>query len=352
MLKPLFYKTLRILVFPLAILYGIVVYFRNLFFDLGIYSSNKFDVPVIAVGNLSVGGTGKSPQIEYLIKLLKATHKVAVLSRGYKRKSEGFLLANPKTTVNDIGDEPFQFYSKYPQAMVAVDADRTHGIKTLLQKESKLDVILLDDAFQHRKVKASFYVLLTSYGKLYANDYLVPSGTLRESRKGAKRAQIIIVTKCPVNLSNSEQEVILNKLNPTKKQAVFFTSIKYANRIISDTNELVISKLADYEVLLLTGIANPNPLLEHLKQLQVNYKHLKFPDHYNFSEKDLSKINNEFIKLTSTKKLILTTEKDYMRLQGRIANLYYLGIETNFLNNQSTVFNELVLQETKGVKTL
>jgi tetraacyldisaccharide 4'-kinase len=346
MIKTLVEKLLRILVFPISILYGIVVYVRNLFFDIGIYSSNSFKIPVIAIGNLSMGGTGKSPQIEYLIKLLQKDFKVAVLSRGYKRASKGFVLANKQSTVAELGDEPFQFYSKFKNILVAVDADRTNGIAKILEQVHKPNVILLDDAYQHRKVKAGLYILLTTYDKLYANDFLLPTGTLRESRQGAKRAKIIIVTKCPENISPSEKKRILNKINPTENQRVFFTNIKYADRLISKEKVIATAAMAKYEVLLLTGIANPKPLLNYLNSLKVDYKHLNFPDHYNFTEKDINGIQEQFNTLSSTEKIILTTEKDYMRLQGKIPNLYYIGIETNFLEKRE-LFDQ-ILKEAIG----
>ncbi|WP_139957837.1 tetraacyldisaccharide 4'-kinase [Flavicella sediminum] len=341
MIKTLVEKILRILVFPISILYGIVVYFRNLFFDVGIYTSNTFKTPIIAIGNLSMGGTGKSPQIEYLIKLLQQDFKVAVLSRGYKRASKGFVLANKQSTVEELGDEPFQFYSKFKNISVAVDADRTHGIGELLKQVHKPDVILLDDAYQHRKVKAGLYILLTTYDKLYADDFLLPTGTLRESRQGAKRAKIIIVTKCPKDIDTSEKERILNKIKPTEGQRVFFTNIKYADCLISKEETIATAAISKNEVLLLTGIANPKPLLKHLDSLKVDYKHLNFPDHYNFTEKDIIEIQEKFKALTSKEKIILTTEKDYMRLQGKIPNLYYIGIETNFLEH-GDVFDEML----------
>ena len=204
---------IRKIVFPISIIYGIVTNIRNRMFDTGLLKSTRFELPVIAVGNLNVGGTGKTPQIEYLIRLLKASNKIAVLSRGYKRKTSGFVLADETSDAKQIGDEPFQYYQKFKDIKVAVDEKRVHGIEQLLTTNNPPEIVLLDDAYQHRKVNAGFYILLTSYEKLYANDYLLPTGNLRESKSGAKRAQVVIVTKCPENLSEQEQQKISKKLN-------------------------------------------------------------------------------------------------------------------------------------------
>jgi tetraacyldisaccharide 4'-kinase len=323
------------------------VFFRNLCFDLDIFKSNIFSVPVIAVGNLSVGGTGKSPQIEYLIRLLKKNKKVAVLSRGYKRASEGFLLANEATKMPELGDEPFQFYTNHPDVLVAVDTDRTNGINKLLELHPDIDVVLLDDAYQHRKVKASFYVLLTSYGNIYSQDFLLPVGGLRESRSGAKRAGAIVVTKCPENLSKQEQELIIEKIAPNVGQQVFFSAIEYAERIFSESDEIVLSNLHNYELVLITGIANPSPLLSFLDTLNVNYSHLKFPDHYNFKDADIENIEKAYAEKSEKEKIILTTEKDNMRLKNKLPSLYYLPIETKILNNSSSDFDAQILELVK-----
>src|SRR6478752_1663867 len=204
---------LRKILFPFAVLYGFITSIRNFLYDNNLLKSYSFDLPIIAVGNLSVGGTGKTPQIEYLIRLLSSKYKVATLSRGYKRKSEGFVLADETSNAEILGDEPFQFFQKFKNIQVAVDANRKNGIEQLLSQPEKPEVILLDDAYQHRKVKAGFYIMLTAYGDLYADDFMLPTGNLREYRSGANRANLIVVTKCPPNLSISEQENIKNKLN-------------------------------------------------------------------------------------------------------------------------------------------
>ena len=332
----------RLLLAPFSVLYWGIVSFRNFLFQTGVLKSTSFQIPVIVVGNLSVGGTGKSPQIEYLIRLLKRNYQVGTLSRGYKRKSKGFVQANPATLVTEIGDEPFQFYKNHPEISVAVDANRVHGIQQLSKSVPGLEVVLLDDAFQHRYVKAKLSILLTDYNDLYVNDWILPLGTLRESRKGAQRADIIVVTKCPPNLSQSSQEKTKHKIAPQKHQNVFFSVISYADHIISKSNKVLVSELGSYEILLVTGIANPQPLVNQMENRSLKFKHLEFPDHYNFDANDLSRIQEEYFALTGEKKILLTTEKDYTRLKEMSISPYYWGIETRFLNKGSS-FDALVL---------
>ena len=331
-------KVLRFLLFPLAVLYHIITATRNLFFDLGVFKQTSFKTPIIVVGNLSVGGTGKTPQIEYLIRLLKDNFKIAVLSRGYKRKTKGFVLLNEKHTAEDVGDEPLQYFKKFKNINVAVDANRVSGVLNL-NKDKKPDVILLDDAFQHRKIKGSFYILLTKYKDLFVDDYLLPTGNLRESTSGAKRANAIIVTKCPESLSQSEQNKIKHKLSKFNKK-IFFTAISYADNVLGST-EINTTELINYKVLLITGIANPKPLLDFLKSLKVNYQHLEYADHHHFSESEIKNIESKFDEMPSSK-IILTTEKDFVRLENRLKKISYLPIKTSFLNNTSKEFNNLI----------
>lgn len=325
---------LRKLLFPVSILYKSITSSRNVLYDKGILKSHEFDIPLIVVGNLRVGGTGKTPMVAYLVKLLKKNYKIAVLSRGYKRKTLGFVLANEMATAENIGDEPYQLYRQHQDVLVAVDADRVNGIETLMQLEEKPELILLDDAFQHRKVKADFNILLTPYDDLYVDDALLPSGNLRETVSGAKRAQIIVVTKCPENLTEKEQFETTQKLKPTLNQTVFFSKIQYSEQIVGKKNTITLSELTDYEVLLLTGIANPKPLVEFLKGKNIHFTHLEYPDHHAFSTSEIAQIQQSFNDLDSNKKLILTTEKDYVRIFALFADLYYLAIETNFVSHQ------------------
>ncbi|MEZ7497200.1 tetraacyldisaccharide 4'-kinase [Flavobacterium sp. Arc3] len=317
---------LRKILFPFAVLYGFITGIRNFLFDFGILKSYTFELPIIAVGNLSLGGTGKTPQIEYLIRLLSEEYSVATLSRGYKRKSEGFLLADASSNAEVLGDEPFQFYKKFKNIQVAVDADRKNGIEQLLSKAQKPEVILLDDAYQHRKVKAGFYILLTSYGELYCDDFMLPTGNLRESRSGAKRANVIIVTKCPSNLSTEEQNSIRNRLKTAKNQELYFTTIEYDEFVYSEKGVRAVQDILGTDKLLLAGIAKPASFFAYLQA--ANDVSIAFPDHHHFSEKDILDIKNK-----SLNKIIITTEKDYVRLLGRIPadQLFYLPIKSRFL---------------------
>lgn len=334
-------KLLQFLLFPFAILYDIVTSIRNWFFDIGILSSTSFDIPVIAVGNLSVGGTGKTPQIEYLINLLQGDYKIAVLSRGYKRKTKGFIKINASHTALDVGDEPLQFFKKFGNDVtIAVDANRTNGITQLLKDDNPPEVVLLDDAFQHRKVKAKSYILLTKYDDLYTDDFLLPTGNLRESKNGAKRAETIIITKCPKNISVLEQENIRKKINPKAYQQVFFTAIEYDTELKGNKN-IPIETLNDKSVLLITGIANPKPLVTYFTKKGINFTHLPFPDHHHFSEKDLVRIKTVFHTFATTEKLMITTEKDYVRLENNIKDLYYIGITSKFINDTEK-FNRFI----------
>jgi tetraacyldisaccharide 4'-kinase len=253
----------RKILFPFAVLYGWITRFRNFLYDSRILKSYAFHLPVVVVGNLSVGGTGKTPQIEYLIRLLSDKYKIATLSRGYKRQSKGFFLADEKATPANIGDEPYQYYKKFPNIQVAVDADRRNGIEQLLKQNEKPEVILLDDAFQHRKVKARFYILLTAYGDLFCDDYMLPTGNLRESRSGAKRADMIIVTKCPRTISEGAQEEIKRKIGGSKP--LFFTSIAYDDCVYSSEATIKVSEIKEVNKLLLAGIAKPKPFFDYLQ---------------------------------------------------------------------------------------
>jgi tetraacyldisaccharide 4'-kinase len=318
---------LRKILFPFAILYGLITSIRNFLFDKGILKSYSFDLPVIAVGNLSVGGTGKTPQIEYLIRLLSDKYKIATLSRGYKRQSKGFILAEASSNAAILGDEPFQFYKKFGAIQVAVDADRKNGIEQLLSQQEKPEVILLDDAFQHRKVKAGFYILLTSYGDLYSDDFMLPTGNLRESRSGAKRADVIIVTKCPFNLSPDEQNGIKNRLKVSENQELYFTFIAYEEFIYAENRKINVNEIQSAAKLLVAGIAKPEPFFAYLQD--TNDVCLSFPDHHNFTDKDIFEIKN-----LAQNNIIITTEKDYVRLKGSLPSeqLFYLPIQSSFVS--------------------
>jgi tetraacyldisaccharide 4'-kinase len=324
---------LRKILKPISLLYGEVVKVRNKMYDNGMLDSIKFETPTIVVGNLSVGGTGKSPMIEYLIRLLKDDYKVAVLSRGYKRTSKGFQLATNRSTVAEIGDEPMQFYKKFDDVIVAVDAKRVNGIQQLKALENPPDVILLDDAFQHRKVQGGFNILLTPHYNLYIDDSMLPSGDLRENIKGAKRADVILVTKCPDDIDENEQFEITKKLNIELTQTAFFTKIGYDEFVYSKADKIKLTDLKNYEIILVTGIAKTSPLTSFLNTKQLKFKHLEYKDHHNFTERDLEKIHQKYTKIVDKKKLILTTEKDYVRtFEVAKEKVYYLPIKTEFLS--------------------
>lgn len=326
-------KFLRNILLPFVPVYGAITWVRNYAYDHDFLESKAYDFPLICVGNLSVGGTGKTPMIEYLIRLLH-TYRVATLSRGYKRTTKGFVIANEDSNASSIGDEPFQFYTKFKNITVAVDANRQHGIQKLRSLTNPPEVILLDDAYQHRKVKAGFNILLTSYEKLYVDDMSLPTGDLREPISGAKRADVIIVTKCPVNLDNSTKMLIKKKLKIEKNQALFFSSITYANNVYALNTKMAIGALANSYFTLVTGIANPDPLVTYLEGLGLHFEHLNFSDHHKFSKREIEHLRD--------KELILTTEKDYTRLADDLDadKLFYLPIEVSL--DDETSFNELV----------
>ncbi|NOR27143.1 MAG: tetraacyldisaccharide 4'-kinase [Lutibacter sp.] len=327
----------RKILFPFSLLYGLITSVRNYLYQINVFKSTKFKVPTIVVGNLSVGGTGKTPQIEYLIRLLQNNYKIAVLSRGYKRKSKGFIIADENSSSEVIGDEPFQYYKKFPNIIVCVDADRTNAIQKLETLENPPDIVLLDDAFQHRKVQGGFNILLTSFSDLYVDDVLLPTGNLRESKSGAKRAQVIIVTKCPSTISEAEQLEIINRLKPSLNQQVFFTAIEYDNEL-KGSSTLNLLELVNKKIILITGIANPAPLTDYLKSLNIKFKHLKYPDHYNFKKHEVEKINALTL---DNNNCVITTEKDYVRIFVGLQNLRYISIQTKFVA-KSTSFDKLI----------
>jgi len=334
---------------PVSWLYGIVVYFRNKLFDWNILKQKKYDIPVICVGNITVGGTGKTPHIEYLINILKRDYKVAVLSRGYKRKTKGFILANPDSVASQIGDEPFQIKSKFPDIVVAVDANRCNGIEQLLQlpEAERPDIILLDDAFQHRYVKPSYTILLTDYNRLMAYDELLPAGRLREPAYYAEKANMIVITKCPPDINPLEQRIISKYINAFPYQDLFYTYFKYGNLIPVFSNngnnggKIPLHKIKDMDVLAVAGIANPQPFYEKIQAFTKNVTEVEYPDHHQFSVRDIATIKSSLDKLSGQNKIIIVTEKDAARLQAINSMdesmkeiMYYLPIEVAFVNKE------------------
>ncbi|TPN84561.1 tetraacyldisaccharide 4'-kinase [Aquimarina algicola] len=328
----------RKILFPIVPIYYLITWFRNVLYDIGFKKSQEYNFPIIAVGNLSVGGTGKSPMIEYLIMLLKEKLLLATLSRGYKRETKGFQIVNRNATAKEIGDEPLQFKKKFEDIVVAVDADRRNGIANLRALEQKPELILLDDAYQHRKVKAGLYILLTAYYDLYSDDIMLPTGNLREPIRGAKRAKIVVVTKCPEDLSNEEKQKIERKLNLESDQTLYFSSIAYSSYVSNTVDTKSIESLQNVSFTLVTGIANPKPLLDHYQSLGLKFDHLNYKDHHNFTAKEIEELNQ--------KTIIITTEKDYVRLvSSKVSKdkLWYQPIETNILENKSK-FDEQILE--------
>ena len=310
---------------PLSWLYGLVVSIRNLMFDVGMLKSKTFPLPVICVGNITVGGTGKTPHTEYLIRLLSEKHQVAVLSRGYKRQSEGYVLATPTTSMTDIGDEPYQMKHKFPQIHMAVDKDRCHGIAELMKKEVQppTDVVILDDAYQHRYVKAGLNILLMDYHRLIYLDKLLPAGRLRESSSGTKRADIVIVTKCPRDITPIERKGIERSLNIENWQKIFFSTYTYPDNM----------KGIGSNPLLVTGIASPEQMIYDLQKIVPEFDVMSFPDHHHFTEND---INN--IRTRAAGRTILTTEKDSTRLHG-LENVKVIPIEVEFIDGKEEFDN-------------
>lgn len=300
---------LRKILFPVSLVYGLVVYLRNRLYDWEIFSSKSYKTPILCVGNLSVGGTGKTPMVELLISELQDKYKVAVLSRGYKRKSKGFVLATEESTVQELGDEPYQIHVKFDKVEVAVDADRQNGI-SILEKDVKPDVIIMDDAFQHRKVKPGFSVLLTAFDSLYASDWYLPTGNLRDGRREAQRADILIVTKNPPESSETEHLKIKRKLGPKAHQRTLFSYLDYGKNLYGNGSLKDVHDLRNKKITLVTGIAKPKPLLNFLKENGISFEHLSYNDHHNFSKQEL-----QDLKLRPN---VLTTEKDYMRLKNEV----------------------------------
>ena len=325
---------LRKLLFPLSLLFKFIQEVRNLFYDLNIIGHTKFNIPTISVGNLSMGGTGKTPMVEYLLSNLLIKYKIGILSRGYKRKSNGFLKLNEYSDISVVGDEPFIIQKTFPESNVYVCEDRVTGIQNIL-KNDELDFIILDDAFQHRKLKTTLNIMLSSFSKPFYNDYIFPVGDLRESRLSYKRANIIIITKCPANLNQNEMNDIKLKINPLEDQKIFFTTISYKD-ILFGNKSVNINSIINKEILLVTGIAETDSIIRYLNSRSIKFKHLEYSDHHHYSNNDI----NNILKF-SRNSLVLTTKKDYYKLKDNIKNLLYLDIETRFLKNEDQFLKEV-----------
>ncbi len=344
-------KYLRLLLLPFSLIYGLVVTIRNWCYDAGVFKSTGFNRPIIVVGNLDVGGAGKSPMTEYLIRLFKDEYKPTILSRGYGRKTKGFLLAGNTPQASDIGDEPAQFKHKFPEVTVAVCEKRVEGIQQL---KDKYGLVILDDAYQHRALKPGFSILLFDYNRLTEPRLVLPAGNLREPFGGRERTDIIVISKCPPTLDAAEMDLIKKHIEPYPQQQLFFTSITYLP--FHNMGGATVYQSVDEHtaVFLLTGIANPAPLLTHLKKFTTHINHHNYPDHHQFSLKNISKLADDFLACPSQKKIIITTEKDAQRLgeqelQPAVKKLpvLVLPIGISFLNNGKQQFDKLVTDYVK-----
>ncbi|HUX58319.1 MAG TPA: tetraacyldisaccharide 4'-kinase [Bacteroidales bacterium] len=346
----------NIILYPLSLLYGLITGIRNFLYNTGILSSVEFHLPVICVGNLTVGGTGKTPHTEYLISLLQREFIVATLSRGYKRKTCNFRIASPTSHVNEIGDEPLQILRKFPDVMVTVDRNRVNGVNRILQKNQDTDVIILDDGFQHRSITPGFSILLSDFERLIVRDHLMPYGNLRESVGNMRRADIILITKSPENITPIQRRLIVKEVDKAPYQNLYFTSLTYSaplpvfNHSDNEEGQLDISQLIGCGIVLITGIANPLALKEYLQETAGEIIHLSFPDHYNFKEKDINTIYSSYKDLKSPIKYLITTEKDAVRLREftNIAEpirsaLFYIPVGIQFLNDDGDEFNNLIV---------
>lgn len=327
---------LRKSLFPLSLLYDVVTRVRNTAFDKQWLRHSQFDVPTIVVGNLIAGGSGKTPMIAYLLHHFSDRFSLAVLSRGYKRKSSGFLIADGASSIESLGDEPFLLFQKFPKVQFAVCKNRPEGIRGLLQKSPQLDAIFLDDGFQHRQLKPSFQILLTPFETPWFRDCVLPAGNLRESARGKKRADLVVVTKCPELLSKKEREDYTNKLALDPDQKLFFTSIQYDANVYG-ASQMQLKSFIQNPFVLVTGIANAKPLTSYLDQLGAKYKHLEFGDHHSFSVSDCQNILSSGLP-------VLTTEKDYVRLSPFLKEIHFLPISVRFLADEDR-FKDIITHQ-------
>jgi tetraacyldisaccharide 4'-kinase len=344
----------------LSFFYGLVVSLRNELFNLKILSSREFDLPVISIGNITVGGTGKTPHTEYIATLLKTKYKIATLSRGYKRKTSGFYVVEASSKVAQVGDEPLQMKLKFNDLTVAVDANRVRGIEKLLAMPLKPDIILLDDAFQHRYVTPGINILLTDYNHLITRDSLLPYGRLREFASNKSRASIIIVTKCPVELKPIDERIIIKELEIKPYQNLYFSKIDYGKLIPvfpSDVSLKSVQLVDGLTILMVTGVANPSTLKDYLMHTSHDIYEMSFPDHHPYSMKDLDRIKTKFESLPGVRKIIVTTEKDMVRFRdfGNVAeiiskSMYYIPLKISFLNNAGKEFDQKILKYVKENK--
>lgn len=345
---------LKILLYPLALLYGIVVYIRNMLYDTQIFKSTEFKIPVISIGNITVGGTGKTPHTEYLVELLQKHVNVATLSRGYKRKTKGFSLVQESSKVQDVGDEPLQIKLKFPKSTVAVDEKRVHGINTLLSNQSEApDVVLLDDAYQHRKVTPGINILLIDYNRPIEEDHLLPMGRLRERVYQRRRANVIIYTKCPDEIPPITRRIIMKNVNLRPYQSLYFTTMTYGDA------QPVFPELASEKFtfgedrissIMLSGIANPSLFRQYLKENSNLLDEIVFSDHHNFTNRDFKQIEQAYQKRKEKQPFVLTTEKDAVRLRSSNelsdelkARLFFIPVKIKFLDSEGKSFDKKII---------
>lgn len=346
-------RKLAFILFPFSFLYGIIVSFRNFLFNKGILKSTQFPFPVVSVGNITVGGTGKTPHTEYIISILKEKWNIATLSRGYKRKTNKFQFVSTTSTVAEVGDEPRQMKQKFPNIIVAVDNDRVNGIKEIKSKHPKIDIVILDDAFQHRKVKAGLNILLTDFNRPMFSDSLLPIGDLRENIKSMKRADIVIITKTPENYKPIEQRLFLQNYQILEHQFAFFTKYEYKEIVnIFSKKKYSLSTLSNKPIIAVTGIASAEPFINKISEFSNKIQHFEFPDHHNFSTSDFKKIETAVQKIADEKPYLITTEKDATRIKEMTnlsnllkENFFFIPVEVAFFNSKDETFFVNLLQK-------
>jgi len=342
------------LLYPFSLVYGLVTGIRNMLYDKGILRSTEHGIPTICIGNLAVGGTGKTPHVDYLVTLLKPHYRVAVLSRGYKRKSKGFRIVTAPDTVAMAGDEPLQLALKHGEITIAVDRNRNNGIREIMRQRPETEVIIMDDGFQHRSVVPGRSVILSDYSNLYINDCLLPCGTLREHRRNIRRADIILITKTPPNTNAMGRRIMFKRIGKFPYQNLYFTTLKYGAPVPVFSGEDADSGIPDNQkeadIMLITGIANPAPLILHLNGICRSVRHIRFPDHHNFTAEEISRLKPETIGDFSGRFYIFTTEKDAVRLrmieevpEWFRRSAYFIPVEVEFLNEDTKEFNNHII---------
>lgn len=349
-------KRRSIFLYPFSVIYGLITSVRNFLYNTGVLKSHEFSIPTICIGNLTAGGTGKTPHAEYLIDLLRKNFKVALLSRGYKRKSFGFKVAGPGSKVEDIGDEPMQIFRKFPEITVAVDRNRVNGVKQILAEKPDTGVIILDDAFQHRRITPGYSILLTDYDRMMINDAMLPWGNLRENISNMSRADIILITKSPPDISPIQRRIIVKEISKAAYQNLYFTTTTYKKPVpvfdkTADGKEYdILSDAGNSGIVLVTGIANPVPFSEYIQKYFTEVVHLSFRDHHRFDLRDTERISDAFGRLKSARKYIITTEKDAVRLrefnnfaESMKSFFYYIPIGIDFLNDDKDEFDNLIV---------